>query len=119
MRMNKKLILALLTTTALLAGCGAEGDRKAVDETAEIIYFEATVLETADQMLLVEPMEGTNERKSSDQIWVGMKSIPDEEITEIPSDIEVGDTVSIGYDGVIAETYPAQINEAFSVVPIN
>ena len=42
-------------------------------------YFEATVLEVKEHTLLVEPLEGEEERKSSDRISVGTDSISQEE----------------------------------------
>lgn len=62
--------------------------------------FEAIVLENESQ-LLVEPAEGTSERNSSDQI-----------VLHLPQALETlqpGDRILVGYDGEIAESYPAQI----------
>lgn len=67
--------------------------------------FEAIVLENGTQ-LLVEPAEGSSERNSSDQI-----------VLHLPQPLESlqpGDRIIVGYDGEIAESYPAQIfNVAF------
>ena len=68
--------------------------------------FEAIVLEN-DTQLLVEPVEGSPERNSSDQI-----------VLHLPQSLDTlkpGDRIIIGYDGEIAESYPAQI---FNVVYI-
>ncbi len=58
---------------------------------------------------LVEPVEGSAELKSADQIPVHMKNMA-------PSpEPEVGDILEIEYDGYIAESYPAQISNVYSV----
>lgn len=68
--------------------------------------FEAIVLEN-DAQLLVEPVEGSPERNSSDQIVLHLPQALDT--------LKPGDRIIVGYDGVIAESYPAQI---FNVVYI-
>lgn len=62
--------------------------------------FEAIVLENESQ-LLVEPAEGTPERNSSDQIVL--------HLPEAIDSLQPGDRILVGYDGEIAESYPAQI----------
>ena len=67
--------------------------------------FEAIVLEN-DTQLLVEPVEGSPERNSSDQIVLHLPQALDT--------LKPGDRIIVGYDGEIAESYPAQIfNVAF------
>lgn len=114
MRMFKKVVIVLFAVAALFAGCGAKEDKAAVQTTTETTYFEGTVLDTAENMLLIEPLEDTRERNSADQIWVGTQNIS-EESAEALNDIKTGDTVSIKYDGGIAETYPAQISGACEI----
>ena len=73
------------------------------------VSFKANVLEINDQTYLVEPVEGSDELKSSDQIVVSMKNIN-------PSpEPKVGDVIEITYDGSIAESYPAQITEVYGI----
>lgn len=75
--------------------------------------FSARVLEVGDTALLVEPAEGSAELASADQIRVNLAE--DAEVLGLDggacalADIAVGDTVEITYDGMIAESYPAQI----------
>ena len=68
--------------------------------------FVGTIIEAHDNFIIVEPDEGTNERKSSDKI--SMK------ITRPTSGINdfyvVGNKVEITYNGNIMESYPAQID---------
>ena len=95
-----------------LAGCG-----KSVTThigTAQA-YFEATVLEVKEHTLLVEPLEGEEERKSSDRINVGTDSISQEEALAALGEIQEGDVIEIGYDGMIMESYPAQITGVFAI----
>lgn len=63
--------------------------------------FIATILEVNDNSIMVEPIEGAHERKSSDKIV----------IKRINTDnYAVGDKVKITYNGLINESYPAQIS---------
>lgn len=70
--------------------------------------FKATVLEVYESSLLVEPLDGEAERNCCDKISVSGTTLPD--------GVAVGDTVSITYGGEIAESYPAQIFDASSIV---
>lgn len=74
-------------------------------------YFTATVLRVNDSTILVEPMEGCWERTSSDKIWVSLKFQSAKPLPEI----RVADTVRIFYDGMVAETYPAQVNWVYNI----
>ena len=92
--------------------------------------FSASVLEMTEKTLLIEPEQGSAERASADRISVSLTQ--DAELLNLagdsctPADIHVGDTVEITYDGVIAESYPAQITarrvavtaEAEQVLPL-
>jgi hypothetical protein len=76
-----------------------------VDEKAYAVKeesFEATVLEVSEGGVMVEPLEGEWERKSSDKI-----GFPTQLLADIG--VEPGDIVEIVYNGTIRESYPAQI----------
>ena len=97
----KKLIPLLLSLAFVLTLIGCTSEDKAT--------FQATILEIQDGYYLVEPVEGSTELNSADRIMVPMVNInPSQEP-------EVGDTLEIVYDGVIAESYPAQINTVYSI----
>lgn len=49
------------------------------------------------------------ERSSADRITVPMKNM------DASKEPEVGDTLEIVYDGMIAESYPAQITNVYSI----
>lgn len=109
--MKKQLPLILTMSLILLAtACGTAsggGELKVGgDETAT---FQATILEIQDGYYLVEPVEGSAELKSADQITIPMINI------EPPPEPEVGDVLEIEYDGSIAESYPAQITKVYSI----
>lgn len=78
-------------------------DYKNLEE--EQYEFVATIIEAYDSAILVEPEEGTNERKSSDKISIGITRP-----TNGTNDFYVvGNKVKITYNGIIMESYPAQI----------
>lgn len=99
----KKLLLLFLTLSLVLAAtaCGTSSGSGST--------FQATILEIHDGYYLVEPVEGSAELNSADQITVPMTNMS-------PSpEPEVGDVLEIEYDGSIAESYPAQITNVYSI----
>ena len=71
--------------------------------------YKRQILEVRDGYYLVEPVDGSIELNSADQITVPITNIN-------PSpEPEVGDILEIEYDGSIAESYPAQITNVYSI----
>ena len=88
---------------------GNEDNQK--DDKASKVTFQAEVIQAGDD-LLVTPDKESNEFKSSDKISVGiteliLKGQNGEDITQ--QDLKPGDLLNITYNGMIAESYPAQI----------
>lgn len=80
-------------------------------QNEETYSFTAKILET-EGGLLIAPDEGTNETRSSDKISVhtNTSKFYDKFGNEISLDqLEVGDHIEIVYNGMIMESYPAQI----------
>lgn len=99
----KKYISIILSIMCILSfiGCGHADKAEAT--------FQATILEMKDTYYLVEPVEGSQELKSSDQITVPIKNLA-------PSlEPEAGDIIEIKYNGEIVESYPAQITEVYGI----
>lgn len=67
--------------------------------------FTGTIIKTSENSILVEPDEGTNERRSSDKISMAIER-PTNSVNDF---YVVGNKVKITYDGIIMESYPAQI----------
>ena len=78
----------------------------------EKVSFNARVLENNGNFILVEPEEGSSELNSSDKIVVRVRG--ENNVLKDLSEFTVGSKVKITYDGMIMESYPAQIN-AYSV----
>ncbi len=109
--MKKQLLLILMMSLILLVtACGtSSGGREAEVGGDETVTFQATILEIQDGYYLVEPIEGSTELNSADQITIPM-------INMNPSpEPEVGDVLEIEYDGSIAESYPAQIANVYGI----
>ena len=106
----KKLLALMLALVMVftVAGCGETADQKTEDETknteskAELESFTATILEFGNNHVLVQPDEGESELRSADKISFGTKDL--EQL-----DVAVGSRVVVYYDGMIMESYPAQI----------
>lgn len=109
----RKSIAALLISicTISLIGCNneiSEKDSVIVDENTENdgeipenkYEFRATVIEVTEKGCVVTPFEYSTEFKSADKIYLDTKEVI----------VRPGDIIEIVYDGMIAETYPAQIN---------
>lgn len=109
MRKTKTAILTIISIIILssaLVACedkSQEGDNNGGGSNLgkDIEIFEATVID-GDGIPLVTPVEGSSELRSADKISVSIK-------TDSASDYKPGDLLRITYDGMIAESYPAQI----------
>lgn len=111
--MRRKTLAAvavLLCAVMLLPGCkklGENGEIQQEDpekpqkiENTSVFY--ATVQEISGSSVLVVPLAGEDELRSSDQITFGIRDLEDIGVC-------AGDIVKITYDGQIMESYPAQI----------
>lgn len=90
-------------TTSDTAGGDTAGDTGDTGDAAAETTFHAAVLEVHDGWLLVEPLEGEDILASADRFMVSLAGVE-----EIP-DLEAGDEVAVTFDGMIRESYPAQI----------
>lgn len=108
----KKQLLLILTLSLVLAvaACGTSGGGGESEVGgSETATFQAAILEIHDDYYLVKPVEGSAELNSADQITVPMTN------GELSPEPEVGDVLEIEYDGSIAESYPAQITNVYSI----
>ena len=92
-----------------ITGAIADSNSSANDsyQTIEEEQYEfiGTIIDVYNNSIIVEPEEGSNERKSSDKISMVIKRP-----TDSTNDFYVvGNKVKITYNGVIMESYPAQI----------
>ena len=104
------LVVAALYLT--MSGCGQQSTTYV---EAKKHYCEATILETAEGYLLVEPADGTPEKMTSDQMIVYTSDIAEEGSIQYLDTAIPGDKIQIGYLGDIAESYPAQISGVFEL----
>ncbi len=74
-------------------------------------YFNATVLAVSKNSVLVEPFEGSDERKSADKITVNTNVISTHPVPELKKGMQI----RVVYNGTIEETYPANIPTAFAI----
>lgn len=100
--MKKKMPILILAGTCLAANLCLTACHQ------QNAVFVGTVVEVSENSLLIEPLEGEGETRSSDRITLGMSKMEDLELTE-------GDVVEITYNGIILESYPAQLDEVYSV----
>lgn len=104
-QMKKTLIcVAVLIIAVALISCG----KKKTEE----FTFRATITEIQNGSMLVTPVEGSDELRSSDSFRVIIENMPSS------PEPEVGDIVEITYDGGIKETYPAGLDHVFNIVVV-
>lgn len=77
--------------------------------------FTGTVTEIFDKSIMVSVDEGEEELDSSDKIIVSL----DVKSKDSKTHFTVGDRVNVFYDGVIAESYPAQINTVYEILLVD
>lgn len=107
----KKTLILIIGAILILSGCSQR-------ENNDKISLIATILENNGSYLLVEPIKGSAELNSADKIKVsiGNNTVLESKDKKISiDDIEIGHKVEILYDGSIAESYPAQINNCYGV----
>ena len=101
-----KRILALFLILGILlsfAGCAKKEEQpQNTAPTPALESFTATILEFGTNSVLVQPVEGESELRSADKISFGTK-----DLEQLP--VSAGSRVVIYYDGMIMESYPAQI----------
>ena len=71
-------------------------------DNQEKVYFYGKIIESNEDSIVVEPNENEEIRKSADKISIGLEK-------NLDYMYEVGTNVKITYNGVIMETYPAQV----------
>lgn len=77
--------------------------------------FTGVVTEVSDKAIIVSVDEGEDELKSSDKISVSL----DVKLEDSMTHFDVGNEVRVFYDGVIAESSPAQVNTVYAILLIN
>ena len=70
--------------------------------------FEATLIEIHENYYLVEPSVDSTEYKCADRIEIPIRHFP------ASPEPQVGDTLIITYNGIMQETYPAQIGQIYN-----
>lgn len=94
-------LMGLMMSSFLFTACSTPSTPDtSIDSQASVI---ATITEIQETDFLVEPIEGSEELKSSDVFSVSNVDV------NMPADIEVGDQVEIFYNGQIQETDPARL----------
>ncbi len=82
-----------------------------LSRTDHSYYFDAKVIKTEGERVLVEPHENSRERRTSDKIWVSTNITSD---TPVPS-LYDGLYIRVVYDGMIQEVYPAIVPNTFAI----
>lgn len=104
----KKITVLLLFSCILFTACTSSNEN---DGYLEEVNFAGIVEEVNENTILVRVNEDEEEIRSSDLISVSL----DVEIEDSMADINIGDEVRVYYDGVVAESYPAQVNNVYAI----
>lgn len=79
------------------------------DDTQLMVTFQASVIETNDDSIIVKPVDGSLELDSADKFYIS---------NEENLELQIGDLVEISYNGEIMESYPAQLGEVYEIIVI-
>lgn len=122
----KKFAVLIYIIAVILVGCSAGtpkhesvndfSDITVIDsDLGEVPHFTATVIEVREGAVLVEPDEGTSERRSADRITVSTDTANRGMICHV----KAGERVAVYYRGGIMETYPAALSETVAIFKID
>lgn len=109
-----KLALLLITVIVLASGCEGKINQTAIPnskDTTDSEKFNAEVMVAGD-FILAAPNQTSKEYKGSDKVSVNLTDclVTDLRGEEISGkELKAGDIIEITYDGVMMESYPAQI----------
>lgn len=112
-------LFILIGVFTMIVACGKEKEVEHDDKLDEVkTRFEAIILENNESVLAVKPVEGEMELRSADNIHVsiGDAVLLDESGKETSVEkFKESMHVEIEYNGMIAESYPAQIHTCYEV----
>lgn len=74
------------------------------DNRPLMVTFQASVIETNHDSIIVKPVDGSLELDSADKFYIS---------NEENLELQIGDFVEISYNGEIMESYPAQLGEVY------
>ncbi len=103
----------------LISGCSEVNDGEGNhDIDQEKVSFQATILENQGTYLVVQPDKNSQENSSADIIHVSVSEakLLDEKAEEVTiEEFEIDMEINIQYNGMIAESYPAQIHKVYEI----
>lgn len=79
------------------------------DNTPLMVTFQALVIETNEDSIIVKPADGSLELDSADKFHIS---------NEENLELQIGDLVEISYNGEIMESYPAQLGKVYEITVI-
>lgn len=103
------IMIFILFTLLVSVACTKKID---MDNVVNEANFTRVVDSVEEKSILVRVNEDQDEIKSSDLISVSL----DMQLKNKEIDFKVGDKVQVYYDGVILESYPAQINGVYVIL---
>ncbi|MEG0165147.1 hypothetical protein [Anaerorhabdus sp.] len=110
---NKKLIIAGLVIILVVAGFFIMNQfnlftTNVLDSNTQ---FEGEIIKVNESSILVEVNDDANIKKTSDVIEVSLNTKKKNHDIKF----KIGDIVWVIYDGVIMESYPAQVNGVYEI----
>ena len=103
----KKILILIFLIFIFIVSCNKK-------DNIEEYSFKGIIAEINENSILVEINENEEEYKSSDLIYI---TITDK--IKDNNQFKIGDEIEIFYDGLIKESYPAQISNVFSISVVN
>lgn len=107
---KKRLILLTLTILILVSACSKKEKKKAEIESEESFY--GMVKEVNEENILVERYDEEGNPEEGNLLYVSL----DLQLEESDTDFTLGDEVTVYYNGVVARSYPGQVNMVYAII---
>ncbi len=107
---KKNVVLFIVGMLLVLTACGKkEGDKVEIESEAS---FYGEVQEVNEENILVQVYDEEGNPEEKNILYVSL----DTQLEESDADFEVGDKVTVYYNGAITKSYPGQVNMVYAII---
>ncbi len=109
--MKKKPLLFLLATLFIVLMACTKNDGKTPEIESEESFY-GIVKEVNKENILVELYNNEGEAEEGNLLYVSL----DTQLKESDEEINLGDEVTVYYNGVVTRSYPGQVNMVYAII---
>lgn len=107
---KKRLVFLLATLLIVLVACSKSESKTAKIESEESFY--GIVKKVNKENILVELYNEEGEVEEGNLLYVSL----DTQLEETNEEINLGDYVTVYYNGVVTRSYPGQVNMVYAII---